>query len=150
MLGSSEQMAHEETEEKPSGDWAVGVLTGDTFSHGIEKGLTFVKFFAPWCGHCKRLAPTWEELGRKFLGKNGVNIMKVDCTLEINKQLCSEQEVHKFLARLLWLSWFWFKVEGFPSIFLYRNGEKLSEYTGNRGLDDLYEFVVKHKQHDEL
>lgn len=59
--------------------------------------------------------------------------MKVDCTLEDNKQLCSEQEV-----------------EGFPSIFLYRNGEKISEYTGNRGLEDLYEFVKKHVQHDEL
>lgn len=45
------------------------------------------------CGHCKRLAPTWEELGKKFLNRKEVSIMKVDCTLEDNKQLCSDQEV---------------------------------------------------------
>ena len=71
----------------------VGILTGDTFKHGVENGVTFVKFFAPWCGHCKRLAPTWDELGKKFIGDGNVNIVKVDCTLDINKDLCNEQEV---------------------------------------------------------
>lgn len=50
MLGSSEQAATTAEEEKTQNadGWAVGVLTADTFSHGIEKGVTFVKFFAPW------------------------------------------------------------------------------------------------------
>lgn len=51
MLGSSEQAAPEEEKAQNAGDWAVGVLTADTFSHGIEKGVTFVKFFAPWYYH---------------------------------------------------------------------------------------------------
>lgn len=62
---------------------------------------------------------------------------KVDCTLEGNRDLCNEQEVN-----------------GFPTLFIYKDGEKISEYNGGRSLDDLYEFVQSHaaaeKQRDEL
>ena len=63
-------------------------------------GVTFVKFFAPWCGHCKRLAPTWEELAGKFADAEGVTIAKVDCTAEgnTNKELCDGQDVRYFVS----------------------------------------------------
>lgn len=111
-------------------------LTDESFKHGIETGISFVMFFAPWCGHCKRLAPVWEDLGKKFFGNEDVNIAKVDCTLYANKNLCNKEEV-----------------DGFPSLYLYRDGQKVSEYDGPRGLDVLHEFVSNHLQqsnHDEL
>lgn len=109
-------------------------LTGDSFNHAVEKGTTIVKFFAPWCGHCKRMAPTWDELAGKFAGSSDAKVAKVDCTLDENRELCNEQGV-----------------DGFPTIFIYKNGEKLEEYNGSRSLDDLFEFVSKHAQiHDEL
>ncbi|XP_076686826.1 thioredoxin domain-containing protein pretaporter [Andrena cerasifolii] len=134
MLGNGNDQVNIKTDSSDSTTHTVLSLTGDNFEHGIEKGISFVKFFAPWCGHCKRLAPIWEELGKKFFVNEDVNIVKVDCTLDASKELCNEQEV-----------------DGFPTLCLYRDGQKVSEYNGARNLDDLYEFVTNYLQlHDEL
>ena len=47
---------------------AVKVITGDSFEKEVVKGGkdVLLEFYAPWCGHCKSLAPKWEELGEKF------------------------------------------------------------------------------------
>jgi len=54
----------------------------------ISKKPWFVKFFAPWCGHCNHMEPAWRE----FLDKNekSVNVASVDCTSEYGSLLCQE------------------------------------------------------------
>ncbi|KOC62772.1 Thioredoxin domain-containing protein 5 [Habropoda laboriosa] len=134
MLGKENDQVNIKTDNSDNTAYAVLSLTGGSFKYGIENGISFVKFFAPWCGHCKRLAPIWKDLGKKFLTNDNVNIVNVDCTLNISRDLCNEQEV-----------------DGFPTLYLYRDGHKVSEYNGARNLDDLYEFVMNHvKPHDEL
>lgn len=54
------------------------------------------------CGHCKRLAPTWDDLAKKVVGSTNINVAKVDCTLEDNKELCSLQAVIIFTIILQW------------------------------------------------
>jgi len=136
MSGSEGKEAAPVEEVKSS----VAHLDKDNFDAEIKEGVTFIKFFAPWCGHCKRLAPTWEELAGKFAETAGVKIAKVDCTEGNNKnrEICTAQGVN-----------------GFPTLNIYKDGEKVDEYNGKRAIDDLEAFVNKHlepaaKEKDEL
>nr|CAH0112149.1 unnamed protein product [Daphnia galeata] len=126
MRNGNAETAQDAKTATVTGSTPVVQLVGSNFENGIASGVTFVKFYAPWCGHCKRLSPTWDELATKFVGKTGVKIAKVDCTEGSNRQLCADQ-----------------KVNGFPTMFLYSNGEKVEEYDGNRSLDDMFSFVAK-------
>lgn len=77
-------------------DDAVLDLSSENFNEEIQDGITFVDFFSPWCGHCKRLAPTWEQLGRKLQNTQGIKIAKVDCTSPENREFCNQQELRDF------------------------------------------------------
>jgi protein disulfide-isomerase-like protein len=89
--------------------------------------VTLVKFFAPWCGHCKHLAPVWQELGADFHAMTDVNekvtIAQVDCTT--HDPICKQHSVR-----------------GFPTLTMFMN-KKTRPYKGPRKLENLRSFVFK-------
>jgi len=114
---------------------AAGALAGavkdltNGFSAVKEAGddkLYFVKHYAPWCGHCKALAPTWEKLAEEMATKHPeVIVAEVDCT--VDRPTCTENGV-----------------QGFPTVLLFRGGKLLDEYNGNRKQDDMMQWVERY------
>lgn len=59
-----------------------------------------VEFYAPWCGHCKSLAPVYEEVARSFVGENKVVIASVNA--EAARDLATKYDVSGYPS----LRWF--------------------------------------------
>jgi len=88
---------------------------------------SLVEFYAPWCGHCKSLAPEMVVVGEAIIkGKtSGSVVAKVDCTKE--QSICTK-----------------YGVQGYPTIKFFRKGKDTPEdYQGGRTADDLIEFLNK-------
>lgn len=75
-------------------------LSDETVETFLSKGRHFVKFYAPWCGHCQRLAPTWDALADSFKHDRSVSISKLDC--DQYRQACKPYGV-KGYPTLLWI-----------------------------------------------
>jgi len=57
-----------------------------------SQDYTLVKFFTPWCGHCKNLAPVYSAASEKLTAK----IAEVDCAADDAKALCSKYGIQGY------------------------------------------------------
>jgi protein disulfide-isomerase-like protein len=96
-------------------------LSLDTFDSIRAGRNAFVKFFAPWCGHCKSMKAAWDQLGDEFAGpSSSVLIGDADCTADA-KSLCEK-----------------YGVTGYPAVKYFVNGETTgTDYKGPRDFESL-------------
>lgn len=117
--------AYLKSEEVPE-DWNKGpvtVLVGKNFeSVALDPTKNvFVEFYAPWCGHCKELAPIWEQLGEKYADRDDIIIAKMD-------SIANELET--------------VTVDAFPTIKYFPAGDKeVVDYTGKKDLETFSKFL---------
>ena len=97
-------------------------LTPATYDAQTAGKTVFLKFFAPWCGHCKAMKPDWDKLMAKYEGNDKVLVADVDCT-SAGKPLCEANGV-----------------KGFPTL-KHGDPSNLEDYKGGRDYAALESFA---------
>eukprot|EP00347_Sterkiella_histriomuscorum_P015957 403355043 len=106
-------------------------LTGERFdaevmdpvTSRLRNGPWMIKFYAPWCGHCKRLAPIWDDFADKY--GDQINVGLINCDEKDISGVCSQ-----------------FDVTGYPSL-LFLKGRYFYKYSGERSVEAFGKFALE-------
>lgn len=95
-------------------------FTDDNFESEVLKSevLVMVDFFAVWCGPCKMMAPTIDELANEYEGKVKIGKMDVDYNPRIAEK---------------------FEIQSIPTLVFFKNGELVKKFVGVKSKDVLAE-----------
>ncbi|CAN2389674.1 positive regulation of protein folding, partial [Pristimantis euphronides] len=104
---------------------ATIVLTEANFDEVVETAdIILVEFYAPWCGHCKKLAPGYEKAAQELTKRTpAIPLAKVDATAEVE------------LAKRC-------NVSGYPTLKIFRKG-KMYDYNGPREKYGIVDFMIE-------
>jgi protein disulfide-isomerase A1 len=98
----------------------VKVIVGKTYRDIVidNDNDVLVKYYAPWCGHCKKLAPIWDQVAADLKDVPNLVIAKFDATANEVEGL---------------------EVKGYPTLKFYKAGSKSSpvDFDGERGAEDI-------------
>jgi len=109
--------------EAPVKEGKCYVLNDKSFKGHVSRGDHIVMMYAPWCGHCQKLKPTWDKIAKRP-GTAGVKVSKVDCTA--STAVCVKHDV-----------------KGYPTILYFRNGKKLGTYDGAKSEPELKDYIAR-------
>ena len=121
----AESKSSQEAKPEPEvNDSDVVVLTEANFDSQVlaSDDLWLVEFYAPWCGHCKNLAPEWAKAATEL--KGSVRLGKVDATVE--KSLGAK-----------------YGVQGYPTIKVFAPGAEAEEYQGGRVAESIVKTALE-------
>ena len=109
---------HEETSN-------VLTLTDATLEQALKDHANIlVEFYAPWCGHCKRLVPEYERAANLLKEKGSPAVVaKVDATVE--KSSASA-----------------YSIRGYPTLLYFQNGQMVEKYSGARTGEDISNYLI--------
>eukprot|EP00922_Rhytidocystis_sp_ex-Travisia-forbesii_P056944 GHVS01084285.1.p1 GENE.GHVS01084285.1~~GHVS01084285.1.p1 ORF type:complete len:594 (-),score=117.91 GHVS01084285.1:335-2116(-) len=115
----SEAVPEEDDNQGP-----VRVIVGHSFDSEVRESQkeVFVEFYAPWCGHCRKMEPALKELATRLKPVDGVVIAKVDATRNEVKDI---------------------SFSGYPTVMFFAAGKKNAPmmYHGNRSVEDMMRWI---------
>jgi protein disulfide isomerase family A protein 3 len=116
------------SEAVPEQTEPVKILVAKNFNDIVQDDKdVLMEFYAPWCGHCKSLAPKYDELAKKLEDEDTVVIAKMDATAN---------DVPKP-----------YDVRGFPTLYFKPAGQKAKKYEGGREVKDFITYLAKETTH---
>ena len=120
------QQQQKQKTAEPGNEKDVIELTDDNFDSTVfnDESMWLIAFYAPWCGHCKKLLPEWVTAATQLRGQ--VKIAKVDAT------------VHQKLAQR-------YQIQGYPTIKVFAPGKgdkKVEEYQGPRDAPGIVQYAL--------
>ncbi|KAI8579575.1 hypothetical protein K450DRAFT_241645 [Umbelopsis ramanniana AG] len=108
-------------------------LTAKNFNEEVMNNghLVAVEFYAPWCGHCQRLAPAWKKAAANLGGL--VKVAAIDCDEDQNKPICSQ-----------------YGIQGFPTIKTFspradkskKGNKSVGDYQGPREAKPIVDYLL--------
>ncbi|XP_019177239.1 PREDICTED: protein disulfide-isomerase-like [Ipomoea nil] len=125
LLAVSAASAQGEDEQKEH----VLTLDHTNFTETVSKHkFIVVEFYAPWCGHCQRLAPEYEKAASLLSSHDPpITLAKIDVSDKVNSEIATK-----------------FKIQGFPTIKILRSGgNAIQEYKGPREADGIVTYLKK-------
>lgn len=115
-----------ETNDEP-----VKIGVGKNFKQLVMESdkEVLVKFYAPWCGHCKTLAPHYDEAAKRLLVNPNILLVKVDSTLNEVAGL---------------------EIQGFPTLKYYGKDKSQDpiDYNGPRNADGIINWLKEHTEYE--
>ena len=99
-------------------------VNNETFTSEVleQTKLVLVDFWAEWCGPCKQIAPTLEEIAEKYSENLSVCKVDVDSIRELALQ---------------------YNVRSIPSLMIFKNGEMVDSLIGAVSLEELEDLVTR-------
>lgn len=115
--------------ELQTGNWDAHMKSGERY---------FIKFFAPWCAHCKKMAPAWEALAKQVSAGSSsysevpleVRVAEVDCTKHAD--VCSRVGI-----------------KGYPTLLYVNRRGEIFTYSGSTEVEKLLAFLLRQIEEEE-